>query len=505
MIKKSWFIFLTAVLIIFTATTAFSQTFVGNMYMAGGEGVGYHTLDAAAPITETNADATPANGYNIAYIDAGEWIAYSANITAGFYNVNFRVASAQAGGKLHLEVGGVDISGTQAVPNSGGWTTFVTVTAGPIEILASGAQTVKIVFDGGPFNLNWASLSSTSESPTPSPVPTQAPTASPLPPTVPVLHVEGNVIKDASGNIKTLHGASIGDIHAIYKGDRKTDSTQNNAISVDDILDKGANWNIDIWRLPIHADVNDETGHHGWNVVNNPQWFFDNIIDPAVSKVISMGKYAIVDWHYVGVSWDDATVVAKTAEFWLGSGSWTGIAAHYANNPNVIFELFNEPGGGSWSSWKTRASGWIDGIRAKNANNLIIVGGPGWSQVLPSAAGDLFTQTNIVYACHIYPAHCNPNPPNWIDYTIQNAPVMMTEWGYEANGPAPVAGTTNAYGAAYKAWANGKGASLSWVAWCFDYIYHSYMFDRTGHSSVQATMFRPQRCTSAASTAVRTE
>jgi hypothetical protein len=479
--KKKTYIALHGLVLLLLPFMAFTLTVPGMIeaeaYNSGGEGVGFHDT-GTSPVTESNSDST-GNGIHIAYIESGEWLAYTVTATAGYYNVEVRVAkdaSAPAGGSFHIEFGGTDVSGLQAVPATGGWTTFATMIVGPIEVVTGGSQVMKIMMDGGPFNLNWVNFVATSESPTPSPSPTPAPTVSPQPPVVRPLHVEGQYIKDDAGSNVKLHGVSIGDLDAIYKGDRKTDSTQAVPITVEDIIDKGSDWNINAWRLPVHADVNDETGHHGWNVRNNPQWFFDNIIEPAVSKVISVGDYAIIDWHYVGVSWDDATVIAKTEEFWLGNGTWPGIAAMYANNPNVIFELFNEPGGGSWSSWKTRAGGWINSIRGVGANNLIIVGGPGWSQTLPQSAGDLFSAANIAYACHIYPQHVGSTMPNWIEYTSSVAPVVMTEWGFENTGPAPVSGTASAYGTIYKAYINGK-PNVSWIAWCFDYIYHSYMFD----------------------------
>jgi aryl-phospho-beta-D-glucosidase BglC (GH1 family) len=218
--------------------------------------------------------------------------------------------------------------------------------------------------------------------------------------------------------------------------------------------------------------VSDETGNHGW-LHYDPDFYFNNIIDPAVQHVISKGMYAIIDWHYVGTSWTQSDVSQNTLAFWVGSGSWSGIASKYANNPNVIFELFNEPGGGEWSSWKSTAQGWISQIRSKGANNIVIVGGPNWSQTMPQSSGDLLTSDNIVYACHIYPSHIGGGIPNWIEYVSSVAPVMMTEWGYENNSDANVTtGTASSYGNTFKNYINGK-TNVGWIAWCFDYCYRS--------------------------------
>ncbi|MBN2440176.1 MAG: cellulase family glycosylhydrolase [Spirochaetales bacterium] len=305
----------------------------------------------------------------------------------------------------------------------------------------------------------------------PTPVPTTAvqtpvPTATPgNAGTLPALHTEGNWIKDANNNNVRLKGVAFADIDAIYKGDR----SQSVYTTINDIIDRACSggWNIDVFRLTVHPRVDDETGNHGW-LNYTPDDFFNNILDPAVQYSIQKGKYVIVDWHYVGVSWNDGNVVSNTENF------WNYIAPRYANNPNIIFELFNEPGQGTWSDWKSRAQGWVNIIRNNHgANNIIIVGGPNWSQVTPKSSGDLLSGSNLVYSCHIYPQH---GIPNWIDWVANNAPVMMTEWGFEADGPQPVNGTTS-WGNQYKSFINSK-PNVGWIAWCFDFVYRSVMFDK---------------------------
>jgi len=302
---------------------------------------------------------------------------------------------------------------------------------------------------------------------TPTLTPTRTATITPNPTggTVSKLSVSGKWVKDASGNNVVLKGVALADIDAIYKGDR----SQNVPTTVNSIIDigSGSGWNIKAFRLTIHPEVNDETGSHGW-LHYTPDDYYNKILNPAVQYIISKGKYVIIDWHYVGVSWTDGNVVSNTLKF------WNYIAPKYAKHPNVIFELFNEPGGGDWSSWKSAAQGWINTIRNTHAaDNIIIVGGPNWSQTTPSNSGDLLSGGNIVYACHIYPQH---GIPNWIDWVANNAPVIMTEWGYEANATEPVNGTSS-WANQYKSFIKGKG-NVGWIAWCFDFVYRSVMFDK---------------------------
>ena len=106
----------------------------------------------------------------------------------------------------------------------------------------------------------------------------------------------------------------------------------------------------------------------------------------------------------------------------------------------------------------------------------MIVGGPVWSQVMPQRASDLLSGPNIVYACHVYPAHVRGAMPPWIDYVSGVAPVMMTEWGFEKDGPMPVNGTASSYGRIFRAYIDAR-PNVGWTAWCFDSVYRPWMFD----------------------------
>jgi hypothetical protein len=300
------------------------------------------------------------------------------------------------------------------------------------------------------------------------------------------LHVEGKNILNSRGNVVHLHGVATTDLHAIYKGlyvpgmQGGTPGTQNIYDHIGMIKDPL--WaNANIMRLTVHPIVNDEVGQHGWDLLE-PDFYMTNILEPAVGAVTSAKRYAIIDWHYVGESWTGTE--ANTVDF------WNRVAAVFANHPNVLFELFNEPGGGSWESWRQTAQGWINAIRSGNwsqyglpntppADNIIITGGPSWSQVLPQSSADaFFTGGNVVYANHIYPAHTGGGIPNWAEYTLQSHPVMFTEWGYENNSDANVTvGTASSYGYMYQSYVNSH-PNAHWIAWNWSPTYRSVMFDK---------------------------
>ncbi len=137
-------------------------------FNAGGEGVGYHDLTAGntggAYRTSEDVDiegtGDPNGGtYNVGWIDASEWLAYDVDVSgSGSYDIDFRVASPNGSGRLHVEIDGIDVTGTVVVPNTGAWQTYTTVTASNISI-APGSHELRIVFDAAGLNLNYIDVS----------------------------------------------------------------------------------------------------------------------------------------------------------------------------------------------------------------------------------------------------------------------------------------------------------------------------------------------------------
>jgi hypothetical protein len=83
----------------------------------------------------------------------GEWIEYQVDVMPGTWDARFRVASGAAGGTLHLELDGVDITGPVTVPATGGWQSWITVTV-PDIVFGGGVQTLRLAIDAGEFNVN---------------------------------------------------------------------------------------------------------------------------------------------------------------------------------------------------------------------------------------------------------------------------------------------------------------------------------------------------------------
>ncbi|MFB9276671.1 carbohydrate-binding protein [Cohnella cellulosilytica] len=101
--------------------------------------------------TEPTSDA--GGGLNVGWIHVGDWLDYSVNVqAAGAYTVEYRVASNGTNGQLQLQSGGTTLA-TTAVPNTGGWQSWQTITAN--VTLAAGPQTLRIYASGYDFNINW--------------------------------------------------------------------------------------------------------------------------------------------------------------------------------------------------------------------------------------------------------------------------------------------------------------------------------------------------------------
>jgi endoglucanase len=97
-------------------------------------------------------------GSNIGYIDAGDWMTYTVDTPgAAVHTVKYRVASLNGGGLLQLErSGGGATYGSLAVPATGGWQNWTTISHN--VALPAGKQTLAVRAIQGGFNVNWLDI-----------------------------------------------------------------------------------------------------------------------------------------------------------------------------------------------------------------------------------------------------------------------------------------------------------------------------------------------------------
>lgn len=92
-------------------------------------------------------------GCNIGWTAAGEWTEYAVQVPSDSdYVLRLRVATEREDVIVHVEVDGVDVSGSLGVPQAG-WQTYFDVEV-PMT-LSAGAHAVRIVYDSGYANLNY--------------------------------------------------------------------------------------------------------------------------------------------------------------------------------------------------------------------------------------------------------------------------------------------------------------------------------------------------------------
>jgi hypothetical protein len=117
----------------------------------GGQGVAYvddspGNSGGAYRATDVDIEATSGGGYNLGWVSAGEWLAYTVNVaTTGVYTAEFRLASLGPGGTFHLEMNGIDVTGAVRVQDTGGWQMWQTVTK--TVSLSAGVQVARLVMD----------------------------------------------------------------------------------------------------------------------------------------------------------------------------------------------------------------------------------------------------------------------------------------------------------------------------------------------------------------------
>jgi len=132
-------------------------------YDTGGQNWSYYDTSSgntggAYRSGDVDIETCSEGGYNVGWIEAGEWLTYTMNVeSAGTYQVDLRVASGGGGGTVNVESDQTVLS-TVDVPGTGGWQTWTTVST-TVE-LDSGQHVLGISTDTGGFNLNWIEFSS---------------------------------------------------------------------------------------------------------------------------------------------------------------------------------------------------------------------------------------------------------------------------------------------------------------------------------------------------------
>ena len=285
---------------------------------------------------------------------------------------------------------------------------------------------------------------------------------------LPALHVEGNALKDPSGNTVILRGVDLIDLAATEQWEGGINKMIDRLTAPNDAQGSSPGWATRVLRLAVVPGDSDTGTPVGY--MPGIQ-YYERFLRPTVDYARQKGLYAIIDWHYIA---DTTPNAASTTAF------WQDIAPQFAGDTNVFFELYNEPmDSGSWATTKPNMQAWYDTVRAVAPDNIVFVGTPNWSQQVGDAAADPLTGTNIVYVAHMYPQHWQSQSLRaQITSASQTVPVFMTEWGFwESPMDALLNGTITSYGAPFQQFVEDN--HLSWSAWCASDSWAPPMFTTT--------------------------
>lgn len=252
-------------------------------------------------------------------------------------------------------------------------------------------------------------------------------------------------------------------------------------------------WNANVVRMSIHPFVWRNADLFGGKA-RVIEWIRCNV--DAATKA---GQFVILDWHITG--WPDG--FAKPSEpgefqglhessFSLACDFWDQASAAFGKNGAVAFEIWNEPVQGP-NDWQPKAGDWrllypywerLTSIIRRHSENLVILAGGNWAYSLKGIRELPPSDPNVAFSWHVYAGKENNDEVRWasaFDNLSQDYPVIVSEWGFDENGPPSFKGGVGDFGAKFVSnWLEGR--NLHWVAWCW-------------HSAIGPAMLSPDGVT----------
>lgn len=209
-------------------------------------------------------------------------------------------------------------------------------------------------------------------------------------------------------------------------------------------------WQANVIRLAMY------TGEGGY-MTGSDQAQLESRIDEGVNYCTQLGMYCIIDWHIL--SDGNPNRYKEGAKVFFGK-----MSEKYKDHTNVLYEICNEPNGGvSWEEVKAYADEMIAVIRANDADAIIIVGTPTWSQDVDQvAANPVANPHNVMYAMHFYAATHKDALRNKVLTARNNqTPIIISEFSIcEASGDGSID-----YVSAEQWWSLIDSNHLSYVGW----------------------------------------
>ena len=247
------------------------------------------------------------------------------------------------------------------------------------------------------------------------------------------LKVDGTNLVNQYGEVIQLRGISTHGIQWFGKFANK------------EVMKQLKDWGSNVFRIAMYTE-------EGGYISNNG---LKDKVNEIVEYAKELDMYVIIDWHILSDN-NPNNHKDEAIKF------FEEMSSKYKNTPNVLFEICNEPNGGtSWSDVKSYAVDVIDTIR-KNSDNIVIVGTPTWSQDVDVASEDPIDGKNIMYTLHFYSGTHTQYLRDKADKALNNGiALFVTEFGV-----SDASGNGGVYLEEAERWMeylNSK--NISWVNW----------------------------------------
>ena len=223
------------------------------------------------------------------------------------------------------------------------------------------------------------------------------------------LHVEGAQLFDVSGEAVQLRGVST---HGLTWYPEYVNETLFRQISGD--------WDCNMVRLAMYASVYcDEGAEESFALMKK-----------GIEAAINADMYVLVDWHMLEKG-DPNEQISEALDF------FSQITSEYADCPNLLFEICNEPNGtADWSDVLAYANQVIPAIRSNIPDAVIVVGTPEYDRNLAAPVLRPLDFDNVMYVLHFYSASHYEGLRDELRAAVDaGLPVFISECGVcEANG-----------------------------------------------------------------------
>ena len=205
-------------------------------------------------------------------------------------------------------------------------------------------------------------------------------------------------------------------------------------------------WNSNLFRIAMYTEENGYLSNHS----------IKNKVVEIANNAINLNMYVIIDWHILS---DGNPLTHKNEAI----AFFSEMSKRYKNNPNVIYEICNEPNGNvTWNNnIKPYAEEVIAAIRANSPKSIIIVGTGTWSQDVDQAAMNPINDSRVMYALHFYAGTHKEWLRDRCAKALNKIPIFVSEWGM-----SDASGSGGVYKDEADKWvAFMKNNNISWANW----------------------------------------